>query len=88
MLFVALIVLFMWLETKGWHHVPWEIAIPGGFALAGAIQLATGVPFSNLASRWDSLKGWQRSVFGMGLLFGVTVLIVFVAAMYVVYTGK
>ena len=50
---------------------------PGGFALAGLMQLMTGVPFSDLSDRWNGLKGWQRGVIGLvtfllglALLFG------------------
>lgn len=50
---------------------------PGGFALAGLLQLLTGVPFSELSDRWNALKGWQRGVIGvfsfllgLALLFG------------------
>jgi hypothetical protein len=38
--------------------------LPGGLAIAGLLQLVTGVPFSQWSSRWDSLQGWQRGVFG------------------------
>ena len=86
--FFAIVGLLWWLDTKGWHYVPWMVAIPAGFALSGAIQLTTGIPFSELAGRWDSLKGWQRGVLGMSILLAVAVVITFVLAMYVIYTGK
>lgn len=85
--FVALIGLFAWLETNGMASVPWVIAIPGGFALTGAIELATGTPFSEFDSMWGSLKGWHRGVLGMSILLAMTVLFVLAAAAYVLYTG-
>lgn len=51
-------------------HEEWDMgdllifAVPGGYALVGLIEMITGVPFSNLARKWDDLKGWQRGVLG------------------------
>ena len=39
-------------------------ALPGAFALQGLLELIGGVPFLELARRWDQLKGWQRGVLG------------------------
>jgi hypothetical protein len=44
--------------------IPIGLLLPGAYALAGLVQFITGVPFFELARRWDSLKGWQRGVFG------------------------
>jgi hypothetical protein len=63
-----------------WRFKPfgWLLAVPVAFAMIGLGQAATGVPFQQLASRWDSLQGWQRGVLGLtivlvfaALLFGV-----------------
>jgi hypothetical protein len=75
----------LWLDKKGWHHVPWEFFIPGGFALAGALQLVSGVPFSRLSAQWASLAGWQRGVLGITILVAAAVVIFTVAAAYVIY---
>jgi hypothetical protein len=41
------------------------LAIPGAFALAGAMQAITGVSFATIASNWQSLAGWQRGIIGL-----------------------
>jgi hypothetical protein len=46
------------------------LAAPGGFAAAGLVQWISGVPFSELSEKWNSLKGWQRGVFGTLVFFG------------------
>ncbi len=41
------------------------------------LELITGVPFSELSNRWDSLKGWQRGVIGItvcAFLFTILIL--------------
>jgi hypothetical protein len=43
-------------------------AFPGAYALAGIIEIITGVPFVEFARRWDQLKGWQRGVFGTAIV--------------------
>lgn len=45
--------------------IPWLLAIPVALAMAGLGQAATGVPFSQMASQWDALQGWQRGVLGV-----------------------
>jgi hypothetical protein len=77
-LFLALAYGGYLLKRAGWEHVPWEVAIPAGFALSGAVQAITGVPFTQLAERWDSLRGWQRGVLGIALI--VAVFALFMAA--------
>lgn len=44
--------------------------------MIGLGQAGTGVPFRDLAARWDSLKGWQRGV------LGITILAVFSALLF------
>jgi hypothetical protein len=62
----------------GWTVRSYALGIPGAFFLAGLIQLVSGVPFAELAERWDSLHGWQRGVLGTltvllsaGVIFGI-----------------
>jgi len=66
--FVVLAIAGAKLAENGWtiHGYAW--GIPGGFALAGLVQLVSGVPFSELAARWDSLAGWQRGVLGVAIV--------------------
>lgn len=42
--------------------------VPGAWGLAGLLALVTGRPFSETAMWWDGLKGWQRGVYGMGVV--------------------
>lgn len=48
-----------------WHFIGYGFAIPGAAALVGLIQVVSGVPFGELAIRWESLAGWQRGVLGL-----------------------
>jgi hypothetical protein len=70
----------MKLTREGWGLLGLGWGIPGAFALAGLVQLVSGVPFSELAARWDSLKGWQRGVLGL-LIVGVAVGAIFLGLM-------
>jgi hypothetical protein len=59
----------MWLRETGDESPFQQLAfhamfVPGGLAIAGLVQLVSGVRFSELSQRWDSLQGWQRGVFG------------------------
>ena len=76
-----LIYLIQRFYEEGWRVAGYGIAVPGAFALGGLIQLVSGVPFSELSDRWDSLQGWQRGVLGTlifvvasGLLVGLILL--------------
>jgi hypothetical protein len=67
----------LWLTGEGWQILGYGWGIPGAFALAGLVQVISGVPFSELASRWDALQGWQRGILGtiifilaVGLIIG------------------
>lgn len=51
-------------------------ALPGAFALQGLVELIVGVPFVELARRWDQLKGWQRGVLGTIIVLVALVVIV------------
>lgn len=50
--------------AAGYSIFGWGWALPGAVALAGLVQLVSGVPFSELSRRWDELAGWQRGVLG------------------------
>lgn len=40
------------------------LAIPGVYALMGLLEIIAGVPFSQIATKWDALAGWQRGILG------------------------
>jgi len=67
--------------------MPWEFAIPAGFALAGLLQAITGIPFAHLASQWDALQPWQRGVFGVRIVIASFALLSAAAIAYVSYQG-
>ncbi len=41
------------------------LAIPGVYALIGLLEVIAGVPFVEIATKWDSLAGWQRGLLGL-----------------------
>ena len=51
------------------------MGVPGAVALMGLIELTTGVPFTQLAARWDALKSWQRAVLGSAIVIAAATLI-------------
>lgn len=40
------------------------LAVPGAYALMGMLEIVAGVPFSEIAQKWDDLAGWQRGILG------------------------
>jgi hypothetical protein len=66
------------LTSKGWQIFGYAWGIPGAFTLAGLAQVVSGVPFSELSSRWDALEGWQRGVLGT---------LIFVASVGAIFLG-
>jgi len=75
------------LSHGGWQVFGYGWGVPGAFALAGFVQLVSGVPFPELSRQWNALQGWQRGIFGtlilvlaVGLVFGG--LFVFATAAY------
>lgn len=59
-------------------------AIPGALALLGVVEIITGIPYHQLARRWDSLRGWQRGVYGTFIVLIATAVIIMVFAWIVV----
>ena len=86
-LFTVFVAIGYWLNSIGVHHVPWEFAIPAGFALAGLLQAVTGIPFVRLATHWDALRPWQRGVLGVGIVLGSFALLFAAGIAYVLYQG-
>ncbi len=48
------------------------LAMPAVVALAGLVELVSGVPFWRIAERWDALRGWQRGVLGLAIVAAFT----------------
>lgn len=63
------------LASQGWDILGYGWGVPGAFALAGLIQVISGVPFSDLSSRWDALQGWQRGILGTLIFLGAVAVI-------------
>jgi hypothetical protein len=57
---------------------------PVAWFLAGGLQLATGVPFTELSDKWDGLAGWQRGVIGLSVFFGGLV-VLFIVCMIILF---
>jgi hypothetical protein len=49
------------------------VVFVGAFGLVGLAELALGIPFGELAGRWDSLQGWQRGILGTLILIAAFV---------------
>jgi hypothetical protein len=64
------------LSTHGWQIVGYGWGVPGAFALAGLVQLVSGVEFSELSSKWGDLQGWQRGVLGTLIVLGAFCLLI------------
>lgn len=47
------------------------IGAPGAFSAVGLIELASGQPFHKLEETWQTLKWWQRGIWGtLFVVFG------------------
>lgn len=44
------------------------IGAPGGLAIIGLLELASGKPFYQLEAAWASLKMWQQALFGFCII--------------------
>lgn len=73
--FIPLLAVLVYFSQHANHLlVPIGLLLPGAYAFAGLAELITGVPFPELARRWDELQGWQRGIYGTLLvLFGAAV---------------
>ena len=63
------------LQGRGGPFAAIALAIPGGLALAGLIELASGISFMQLSEKWDNLQGWQRGVLGVSIFLAALVLV-------------
>lgn len=41
------------------------LAVPGAVALIGLLEIITGLAFTDISKKWDSLAGWQRGILGL-----------------------
>jgi hypothetical protein len=48
---------------------------PGVLVLIGIVELVGGIPVSDLARRWDTLRGWQRGILGMLVVAAFTAIL-------------
>lgn len=55
---------------------------PGVLALIGILELITGSPLSHTAAKWDSLKGWQRGIFGTMVALAFLALVMFIVYLF------
>jgi hypothetical protein len=69
-----------------WRAVLVGVAIPIAFSFAGLGQVVTGIRFTELSARWDSLQGWQRGVFGL-LFVSTFCLVLFSAILAFISSG-
>lgn len=53
------------------------VALPGAYSMVGLLELVSGTPFGRLASKWDSLRGWQRSVIGLIVVAAAFIVAIF-----------
>jgi len=60
------------------------LCVPGAFALMGLLEIITGIPFKEMALKWNGLSSWQRG--GLGIIVVIVSLIV---SMYgIMFFGK
>ena len=58
------------------------IATPAAYGLAGLLEFVTGMPFFQIASKWDELAGWQRGILGLVIVVLAFVLIILGMSMF------
>ena len=44
------------------------LAVPGVYALLGLLEVVTGIPFNEIAYKWDEFAGWQRGILGLSVV--------------------
>jgi hypothetical protein len=71
----ALIAMGQRMHDEGRQFAGFLWAMPGALTLVGLVQLVSGVPFTELSSRRNSLEGWQRGVLGTLIFLGACGLI-------------
>ena len=58
------VIFMIWMTSKGWKFFGLGIGLPLLPVVYFAAELITGIPFAQLSSKWESLAGWQRGVYG------------------------
>jgi hypothetical protein len=78
--FAVVLAIFLWvLPRLHLQATPIGLAVfalPGAFAIAGLLEMVTGIPLGDTAQRWDQLKGWQRGVLGTTIVLVAGFLII------------
>jgi hypothetical protein len=69
-----------------WKLVLLAVAVPVALSFAGLAQVIAGVPFSQLASKWNALTGWQRGVLGL-VLVAVFCVVLFSGVLALISSG-
>ena len=86
LVFVPIVLLVVFLSQHVSSVViPIALTLPGVYALSGLVEFATGISFSELARRWDDLKGWQRGIFGTFIVLVAGLVIVSVVGLFAAY---
>lgn len=79
LLFAILFVMILnrgdFLGLRGGTYVTIGLGAPGALGLIGAIEILFGTPFAGLSTKWDSLSGSQRGLFGISIILAAAILI-------------
>ena len=74
-----------WLASRGWRFYGPAIGLPLVPLFCYAAEFITGIPFSELSTRWDRLKGWQRGISGTLIVVIGGAILFFAFAMVAIY---
>ena len=85
---ICLLVFFIVYYTNTYNSVLVKqtiiyFAIPGAYALVGLVEIITGLPFTQISNKWDSLTGWQRAILGLTIVICFFFLIAFTVVAFV-----
>ena len=66
----AILLFFQWRASHSAQgHVTAVLwGLPGAWAIAGLIEMITGVHIMELSARWDSMAQWKQTVYGLLLM--------------------
>jgi len=67
-----------WIDKNGYRLNGFAlitIAGPAAWGLVGLLEVIMNRPFSEMEDWWDSLKGWQRGIIGLFVVFIAIVLL-------------
>jgi hypothetical protein len=83
--FAAMLFLVYWLAAHAYsfHFALLPACFPFVFLCAGLTEAITGTPYSRLAQRWMSLRGWQRGVIGTSIVLAALITIMCTVTFFV-----